>query len=254
MESTQYSAALAVSGSCRGTSTDRLFEELGWEYLYHRRWYKRLCHFYKLRNTQSPGYLFQHVPSERVVNYNLRNPFVLKQSVERTSRYSHTYFCIKEWNLLDINVRNSPTLSQFKHNLIQIIRPPKRSTFGIHDVEGLKLLTRLRVKFSDLREHRFRHNFRCNSPNCLCGKGIEDNEHFLLHCRRYGSPRRAFLNRVSSSVDFDIKTFCSSDLCNLLLYGDSRLNLHINRIILESTLHFINQTKRFKKQADEDSD
>ena len=61
------------------------------------------------------------------------------------------------------------------------------------------------------------------------------------------------LDRVSSSVDFDIKAFCSSDLCNLLLYGDSRLNLHINRIILESTLHFINQTKRFKKQVDEDS-
>ena len=48
-------------------------------------------------------------------------------------------------------------------------------------------------------------------------------------------------------------TFCSSDLCNLLLYCGSRLNLHINRIILESTLHFINQTKRFNKQVDEDS-
>ena len=79
LESIQYSAALAVSGSWRGTNTDRLLEELGWEYLYHRRWYRKLCHFYKLRNTQSPGYLFQHIPSERVVNYNLRNPDVLKQ-------------------------------------------------------------------------------------------------------------------------------------------------------------------------------
>ena len=122
-------------------------------------------------------------------------------------------------------VRNSPTLSQFKHDHIQIIRPPKRSTFGIHDVEGLKLLTRLRVKFSDLSEHRFRHNFRFNSPNCLCGKWTENKEHFLLHCHWYGSPRRAFLDRVSSPVDFDIIAFCSSDLCNLLLYGDSRLNL-----------------------------
>ena len=149
------------------------------------------------------------------------------------------------------HVRNSPTLSQFKHNLIQVIRPPKRSTFGIHDVEGLKLLTRLRVKFSDLPEHRFRRNFRCNSLSCLCGKGIEYNEHFLLHCHRCEFPRSAFHDLVSSSVDFDIKAFCSSDLCNLLLYVDSKLNLHINRIILESMLHFINQTKRFKKQVDE---
>ena len=47
-------------------------------------------------------------------------------------------------------------LSQFKHNLIQIVSPPKQSTFGIHDIEGLKLLiTGLRVKFNDLHEHRF---------------------------------------------------------------------------------------------------
>ena len=113
--------------------------------------------------------------------------------------------------------RNSSTLSQFKDNLIsQIVRPPKRSTFGIHDVEGLKLLTRSRVKFSDLREQRFPHNFQCNSTNCFCGKGTEDNEHFLLHCHRYSSHKRAFLAHfVSSSVDFDIQAFCSK-VCSLL--------------------------------------
>ena len=58
LESTQYSSALAVRGSWRETNTDRLLEELGWEYLYRRIWYRRLCHFYKLRNTQSPSYLF----------------------------------------------------------------------------------------------------------------------------------------------------------------------------------------------------
>ena len=62
LESTQHSAALAISGTWRGTNTDRVLEELGWEYLYHRRWYRRLCHFYKVRDIQSPGYLFQHIP------------------------------------------------------------------------------------------------------------------------------------------------------------------------------------------------
>ena len=186
------------------------------------------------------------------------NPDVLKKSAERTSRYSHTYFqnCIKEWNLSDISIKNSLTLSQFKHNLIQIIKPPKRSTFRIRDVGGVKLLTRLRVKFSDLGEHRHRYNFRCNSSKRFCGKGIEDNEHFLLHCHRYGSLKRAYLDRVSSSLDFDIRAFCGSDplaLCNFLLCGDSILDLHINRVILEYTLHFINQTKHFKKQVDKDS-
>ena len=47
LEATQYSAALAVSGAWRGTSKCKLYEELGWENLYHRRWYRRLTHFSK---------------------------------------------------------------------------------------------------------------------------------------------------------------------------------------------------------------
>ena len=40
LESTQYSAALAVSGAWHGTSRQKLYDELGWESLYHRRWYR----------------------------------------------------------------------------------------------------------------------------------------------------------------------------------------------------------------------
>ena len=50
LESTQYSAALAVSGAWRGANTDKIYEELGWEILYYRRWYRCLYHFYELQN------------------------------------------------------------------------------------------------------------------------------------------------------------------------------------------------------------
>ena len=46
LETVQYSVALAVSGAWRGT---KVYEELGWDYLYHRRWYRRLIHVYKLK-------------------------------------------------------------------------------------------------------------------------------------------------------------------------------------------------------------
>ena len=58
LESTQYAAALAVSGTWRGTNRQKLLEELGWELLYYRRWYRRLTHFYKLRQNKSPDYLY----------------------------------------------------------------------------------------------------------------------------------------------------------------------------------------------------
>ena len=92
LESTQYSAALAVTGAWRGTNTDRLYEELGWEILYHRRWYRRLCHFYKLRNDQRPFYLYSEIPQEHKHHYNLRRPNVYEPNVISTNRFSHTYF------------------------------------------------------------------------------------------------------------------------------------------------------------------
>ena len=42
------------------------------------------------------------------------------------------------------------------------------------------------------------HAFACSNPSCLCLKGIEDNEHFLLHCPRFATQRRDLLDLVSS--------------------------------------------------------
>ena len=41
LESLQYNATLVITGAWHGTSTDRIYEELGWESLTNRRWYRR---------------------------------------------------------------------------------------------------------------------------------------------------------------------------------------------------------------------
>ena len=250
LEATQYTAALAVSGAWRGTNKYKLYEELGWESLYHRRWYRRLTHFFKLKNRCSPLYLYDLIPPEREIHYDLRAPRDYVPQIERTVRFSNTYFqnCIHEWNLLDVSTRSIQSISQFKTELLGRIRPPKRPTFNIYDIEGIKLLTRLRVEFSDLRNHRYRHNFHCPNPTCLCQTGIENNEHFLLHCPRFSSQRRVLLDLVSKSVNFDILRLSSKELCNLLLYGHSKCTIITNRVIIESTLEYIKSTGRFKKK------
>ena len=241
LEATQYAAALAVSGAWRGTNRDKLYEELGWEYLYHRRWYRRLIHFYKLKKKRSSLYLYNLFPPEREVHYNLRIPRDFELNISRTKRFSNTYFqnSINEWNSLDVSIRNCETVSQFKTKLINLVRPPKKSTFKIHDINGIKLLTRLRVEFSDLRSHRFRHNFNCASPLCLCQTGIEDNEHYFLHCPRFAYQRKIMLDLVCRITNINIMRQSSKELCNLLLYGDSNSNVMINRVILEATLKCI---------------
>ena len=155
LKTVPYLAALAVSGAWRGTNKCKLYEELGWEYLYH----------------------------------------TFDQPIERTNKYSNTYFqiCPKEWNRLDI-VQSSETISEFEKRLIQIVRPVKRSIFDVHDLYGVKLLTRLRVEFSDLCSHGYNHNFHCPEPSCSCQTGVENNEHFLLHCLRFSTQRKTLLD------------------------------------------------------------
>ena len=62
IESTQYQAALAVSGAWKGSNTSKLYEELGWESLTDRRWYRRLLQFYKIINDLAPSYLKDNIP------------------------------------------------------------------------------------------------------------------------------------------------------------------------------------------------
>ena len=62
LESIQYNAAIAITGAIRGTSSEKLFQELGLESLKSRRWLRKLCSFYKIFHKKSPSYLFQLIP------------------------------------------------------------------------------------------------------------------------------------------------------------------------------------------------
>ena len=43
LESIQYNACLALTGAIRGTSKEKIYQELGLESLQIRRWYRKLC-------------------------------------------------------------------------------------------------------------------------------------------------------------------------------------------------------------------
>ena len=44
-ESIQYNATIAITGAIRGSSREKLYQELGLEYLYDMRWMRHLCLF-----------------------------------------------------------------------------------------------------------------------------------------------------------------------------------------------------------------
>ena len=73
LESTQYEAALAVSGAWKGSSTTKRYEELGRESLSDR----SLCQFYKIQNELTPSYLKEPIPQPRMFLYGQRLENVL---------------------------------------------------------------------------------------------------------------------------------------------------------------------------------
>ena len=55
-------STLTKTGAIGGTSKEKLYDELGLESLEKRRWYRKLCYFYKIFNKQSPTYLLNIIP------------------------------------------------------------------------------------------------------------------------------------------------------------------------------------------------
>ena len=109
----------------------------------------------------------------------------------------------------------------------------------------IKLLTRLRLHFSDLNEHCFRHAFDCITPVCICGLANEDTEHFFLHCRKYHALHLNLFDQISDIPGIDLTYFDESSLCNLLLYGNPSCTEIHNSIIIEPTITYIIATGRF---------
>ena len=100
----------------KGTSTEKIYQKLGLGSLKSRRWFRKLCHFYK-----SPWHLFNLMPNfNRVHNTRLNIPPIKI----RHDYFQNSFFptAISEWNKLDFNIRNSASLNTFKIKLLNFIR------------------------------------------------------------------------------------------------------------------------------------
>ena len=115
VESIQYNAAVAITGAIRGTSKEKIFEELGLESLQHRRWYRKLCCFYKILKDQSPKYLFNIIPKLNRP-YPTRNANNIPHFKVKHSFFKNTFFLSVtiEWNKLDPEIQNAPSLNNSK--------------------------------------------------------------------------------------------------------------------------------------------
>ena len=150
------------------------------------------------------------------------------------------------WNeIVSINIRNSSSINVFKKELLKFIIPEPNSTYNINDTKGLKLLTRLRLGLRHLGDHKFRHNFQdCVSPMCCCSQDIEATTHSLLYSPNYQCTKKTLFHKINQ-VSGAISRQSYSTIKKILLFGDKKLDIETNNVLLMSTIEFISLTEIF---------
>ena len=118
--------------------------------------------------------------------------------------------------------------------------------YGIHNPKRLATLTQLSVGLSELNYHKFRHYFNTTlNPLCPINDGIEDTEHFQLHCSSYYLQRNSLLSCVQAVLlSGGLASLSNRELVSILLYGEERLHFESNKKIIKATLDFIESSKR----------
>ena len=176
---------------------------------------------HKVLSTKLPTYLYELIPP--IINSD-RSPGCYSALYRRTDLFRNSFlaFSINEWNKLDPDIKNLDSHEMFRKKLLNFIRPSEKNIFNIYDPQGSKLLSRLRLGFSHLREHKFRHN-SADTVN-----------------------RTALMNELNSINSGKI-FLKPSALLEVILYGDKILRDNSNQQILAATINYIKNTQPFEQ-------
>ena len=120
LDGVQMRAAKIISGAISRTSTALIYSELGWETLGERRKNQRLSTMYKINHEMTPSYMSDPLPQQNnQAGYELRNSTAIPGIITRTSLFQNSFFpqTIKDWNNLDLEVHQAPSILSFKSKL-----------------------------------------------------------------------------------------------------------------------------------------
>ena len=124
LKSYEYNAALAINGAVKGSSREKLYQELSLGTLLKRRWLRRFSLFYKIEKNKSPSCLFRLMPTSNRMhitrNINNLKGINVKHNFFKNSNFSSV---ISEWNKLDLKTLDSNTSESFKEQTLKFVVP-----------------------------------------------------------------------------------------------------------------------------------
>ena len=138
------------------------------ESLRSRRCLRGLCYFCKLIKIQKLSYFLHLIPSK--LN-SLCHPNIYSAMRCKNDYFKNSFipYVLREWNILSTEIRHSTSCQEFRKSL------------SIYHPFDVKLLVRLRLGFSHLREHKISQNFHdTRNPLCSCSFEFETTSHYLF--------------------------------------------------------------------------
>ena len=124
--------------------------------------------------------------------------------------------------------------------MLRFVRSLENSVFTCHNPIGIKYLTRIRLGFSHLRYHKFKHGFLdAIDPLCSCNTGIKNT------VPNFSFARNTFLNAIAI-VDRSITDQDDIKIIQTFLYGNPSYSINDNKLILDASIKYILETKRFE--------
>ena len=135
--------------------------------------------------------------------------------------------------------------SKLKSTILGKIKPKRKEIYNVFDKNGRRYLMQLRF-------YKFKHNFLdTQDAMCKCNFGSENAEHFLLNCHEFSHIRNTLMSNVSRKIIADFHSFSPTNIIKTLLYGDKKYTKDVNTYILNHTINYIKNSKRFKKSLDD---
>ena len=204
--------------------------------------------FYRIANGQAPKYLIDIFPQKvkDVVPYPLRNANDLIVPRHRIESYKRSFIVYGAglWNQLDLDTRNSNSLSGFT---TAIIKPFNQFPNDHKDIYNLFcygdrfpniIHSRLRVGCSKLHSDLCVNLRVIDNPSCSCGALSENAFHYFMEC--------PLLNDLRMELFESISAICQCHInLELLLYGNKDLNLQSNKRIFSKVHDYIQLSNRF---------
>ena len=120
----QDNAALAIISTIKRTSRMKLYNELGIESLRFCWWFRCFCTFYKIKTQCAPKFLYKLKPLENNT-YGTWSTLSVGTYFCRTNFFRYYFFpyTIREWNKLDLQLRNETSFKKFRNTLLKLGQP-----------------------------------------------------------------------------------------------------------------------------------